>query len=126
MFISFSGATNIGQLIFLVKALAVIVDWLLFLSVYLIGSKFFNKKIGAVAAVLLSMCFPMYELNAWGGYTTVLGIVFILLVFLYLPLAVEKSGYLLVTFFVGFGLVLSHQLAAFLAVIILPPICFLC
>ena len=122
MFISFSGATDIGQLIFLVKALAVIVDWLLFLSVYLIGSKFFNKKVGAVAAVLLLMCFPMYEVNAFGGYTTVLAIAFMLLMFLYLPLAVEKFGYLLVTFFVSFALVLSHQLAAFLAVIILPPI----
>jgi hypothetical protein len=122
MVISFSGASGTGQLIFLVKALAVVIDWLLFLSVYLIGSKFFNKKIGAVAAVLLSMCFPIYELNAWGGYTTVLGIAFILLVFLYLPLAVEKPGYLLVTFVVGFGLVLSHQLATFLAVIILSPV----
>jgi hypothetical protein len=122
MVISFSGASGIGQLIFLVKVFAVIVDWLLFLSVYLIGSKFFNKKVGAIAAVLLLMCFPIYELNAWGGYTTVLGIAFILLVFLYLPLAVEKPGYLLVTFLVGFGLVLSHQLAAFLAVIILSPI----
>ncbi len=122
MLISFSGATGIGQLIFLVKALAVIVDWLLFLSVYLIGSKFFNKKIGAVAAVLLLMCFPIYEANAWGGYTTVLGIAFILLVFLYLPLAMEQFGYLVVTFFAAFALVLSHQLAAFLAVIILPPI----
>ena len=74
MFISFSGATGIGQQIFLVKALAAIVDWLLFLSVYLIGSKFFNKKVGAVAAVLLLMCFPIYEANALGGYTTVLGI----------------------------------------------------
>ena len=44
MFISFTGATDIGQLIFLVKALAVIVDWLLFLSVYLIGSKIFQQK----------------------------------------------------------------------------------
>jgi hypothetical protein len=122
MIISFSGASNIGQLIFLVKALAVIVDWLLFLSVYLIASKFFNKKVGAVASVLLLMCFPMYEVNAFGGYTTVLAIAFMLLVFLYLPLAVEKFGYLLVTFFVSFALVLSHQLAAFLAVIILPPI----
>jgi hypothetical protein len=122
MVISFSGASGTGQLIFLVKALAVVIDWLLFLSVYLIGSKFFNKKIGALAAVLLSMCFPIYELNAWGGYTTVLGIAFILLVFLYLPLAVEKPGYLLVTFVVGFGLVLSHQLATFLAVIILSPV----
>ena len=122
MLISFSGATGIGQQIFLVKALAVIIDWLLFLSVYLIGRKFFNKKIGAVAAVLLLMCFPIYEVNAWGGYTTVLGITFILLVFLYLTLAMEQFGYLVVTFFAAFALVLSHQLAAFLAVIMLPPI----
>jgi hypothetical protein len=122
MLISLSGATGVGQLVFLVKALAVLVDWLLFLSVYLIGSKFFNKKVGAVSAVLLAMCFPIYELNAWGGYTTVLGVAFIFLVLLYLPLAIEKSGYLIVTFFVGFGLVLSHQLAAFIAVIILPPV----
>ena len=79
--ISFSGASNVGQMIFLVKALAVIVNWLLFISVYLVGSKFFNKKIGAVAAVFLSMCYPMYELNTWGGYTTVLGIAFLLLLF---------------------------------------------
>ena len=122
MLISFSGATGIGQQIFLVKALAVIVDWLLFLSVYLIGRKFFNKKIGAVAAVLLLMCLPIYELNAWGGYTTVLGIAFILLVVLYLTLAMEQFGYLVVTFLAAFAVVLSHQLAAFLAVIILTPI----
>ena len=122
MLISFSGATGIGQQIFLVKALAVIIDWLLFLSVYLIGRKFFNKKIGAVAAVLLLMCFPIYEVNEWGGYTTVLGITFILLVFLYLTLAIEQFGYLAVAFFAAFGVVLSHQLAAFLAVIMLPPI----
>lgn len=122
MLISFSGATGIGQQIFLVKALAVIIDWLLFLSVYLIGRKFFNKKIGAVAAVLLLMCFPIFEANAWGGYTTVLGITFILLVFLYLTLAIEQFGYLVVTFFAAFALVLSHQLAAFLGVIMLLPI----
>jgi asparagine N-glycosylation enzyme membrane subunit Stt3 len=122
MLISLSGATGIGQQIFLVKILAVIIDWLLFLSVYLIGRKFFNKKIGAVAAVLLLMCFPIYEVNAWGGYTTVLGITFILLVFLYLTLAMEQFGYLVVSFLAAFALVLSHQLAAFLAVIMLPPL----
>ena len=84
MLISFSGATGIGQMIFLVKAFAAIVDWLLFLSVYLMASKFFSKKVGAVGAVLLLMCFPVFEANAFGGYTTVLGIAFILFVLLYL------------------------------------------
>jgi hypothetical protein len=122
MLISFSGASGVGQQIFLVKALAVIIDWLLFLSVYLVGRKFFSKKIGAVAAVLLLMCLPIYELNSWGGYTTVLGIAFILLVFLYLTSGMDNFGYLVVTFFAAFGIVLSHQLSAFLAVIMLPPI----
>ena len=122
LFISFSGATDIGQMIFLVKILAVIIDWLLFLSVYLIASKFFNKKVGAVAAVLLLMCFPIYEMNQFGGYTTVLALAFMLLVFLYTPLAIDRFGYLVVTFLAAFGVVLSHQLAAFLSVFIMPPI----
>jgi hypothetical protein len=122
MFISLTGATDIGQLIFLVKFLAALVDWLLFLSVYLIASKFFSKRVGVVAAVLLLMCFPMYEANQFGGYTTVLALAFMLLVLLYTPLAIEKFGYLVVTFFVAFGVVLSHQLAAFLAIFIMPPV----
>ena len=122
MFISLTGATDIGHLIFLVKALAVIIDWLLFLSVYLIASKFFNKRVGATASVLLLMCFPIYEVNQFGGYTTVLALAFMLLLFLYTPLAVEHFGYLVATFFVSFAVVLSHQLAAFLAIFIMPPI----
>jgi hypothetical protein len=125
MVISFSGASNVGQMIFLVKALAVIVNWLLFLSVYLVGSKFFNKKIGAVAAVFLSMCYPMYELNTWGGYTTVLGITFLLLLFYYSYLAAKQFGYIAVNFFLAFAVILSHQLTAFLAAVIMLPVLFL-
>jgi len=120
--ISFTGASSFGQLIFLVKAAAVLIDWLLFFSVYLIGAKFFGKKIGAIAAVLLLMCFPMYEINLWGGYTSVLGLAFMFLLFLYLPLAVKDFGHVMVTFLAGFSLVLSHQLATFLTVLILPPV----
>lgn len=122
MLISLSGATGIGQMIFLVKALAVVIDWLLFMSVYLLASKFFNKKVGAVSAVLLLMCFPVFEANQFGGYTTVLGITFLLFVLLYLTKAIEQFGYLVVTFLAAFAVVLSHQLAAFLAVIILIPV----
>ena len=120
--ISFTGATSVAQLIILEKALAVLIDWLLFFSVYLIGSKFFGKKIGVIAAVLLLFCVPMYELNLWGGYTTVLGLAFMFLLFVYLPLALKNFEHIVVTFFVAFSLVLSHQLTAFLTVLILPPI----
>jgi hypothetical protein len=122
MFISLTGATDISQLIFIEKILTVIVNWLLFMSVYLISSKMFSKKVGAVASVLLLMCFPIFELNQWGGYTTVLGIAFLILLLLYLPLSIEKFGYALVTFFVAFSVVLSHQLTTFLAAFMLPPL----
>ncbi len=118
--VSFTGASSFEQMIFLVKAAAVVIDWLLFLSVYLIGTKFFGKKVGAIAAVLLLMCFPMYEINLWGGYTSVLGLAFMFLLFLYLPLAVKDFGHVMVTFLAGFSLVLSHQLTTFVTVLVLP------
>ena len=120
--ISFTGATSVAQLIFLEKALAVVIDWLLFFSVYLIGSKFFGKRIGGVAAVLLLFCVPIFELNLWGGYTTVLGLAFLFLLLVYLPFALKTFEHIIITFFVAFSLVLSHQLTAFLTVLILPPI----
>lgn len=120
--ISFTNATSVAQLIFLEKALAVLIDWLLFFSVYLIGSKFFGKKIGVIAAVLLLFCVPIYELNLWGGYTTVLGLAFLFLLLVYLPLALKNLEHIVVAFFVAFSLVLSHQLTAFITVLILPPI----
>ncbi len=122
MFISVTGAASIGQFIFLVKILTAIVDWLLFMAVYLVARRFFDKRVAAVAVVFLLMCFPVYEMNQFGGSTTVLALAFMFLMFLYTPLAVERLGYLIVTFFTAFALVLSHQLAAFLAVFIMPPI----
>jgi hypothetical protein len=121
MFISLSGARDIGQLIFIVKALTVIVNWLMVMSVYLLASKFFTKKVGAIAAVLLLFCFPVFELNQWGGSTSVLGIAFLMLLLLYLPLSSKRFGYVVVTFFAAFSVVLAHQLATFLAVLVLPP-----
>jgi asparagine N-glycosylation enzyme membrane subunit Stt3 len=120
--ISFTGATTVLQMIFLVKATAAVISWLLVFSVYLMGAKFFGRKVGATAAVLLLLCFPMYEVNMFGGYTTVLALAFMILVLLYTLLTAERFAYLPVTFLTAFALVLSHQLAAFLAVFIMPPI----
>ena len=122
VFIAFTNAGSLEQLIIVVKVAAVLIDWLLFFSVYLLGAKFFGRRVGATAAVLLLLSFPIFELNLWGGYTTVLALAFMFLVLLYTPLATERFGYLLVTFFVAFALVLSHQLATFLAAFIMPPI----
>lgn len=120
--ITFTGATSIEQLILLVKVSAVLTNWLLLFGVYLISARVFNKKVGVIAASLLFACFPLFEINMWAGYTSVLGIAFMLLLFLYLPLAVEHKRYMIVACVSAFALVLSHQLTLFVSVLILTPI----
>jgi hypothetical protein len=122
MIISFSGATEITQYILILRVMTTVLDWLLFMSVYLLARKFFNRKVAIASLVLLLMCFPIYEANQFGGYTTVLALAFMVLVLLYTPLAVENYGYLVVAFFAAFSLVLGHQLGTFLAAFIFPPI----
>lgn len=122
MIISLSGATEITQYILILRVMTTVLDWLLFMSVYLLARKFFNRKVAITAVILLLMCFPIYEANQFGGYTTVLAMAFMVLVLLYTPLAVEHYGYLVVAFFAAFSLVLGHQLGTFLAAFIFPPI----
>ncbi|MCL1970538.1 MAG: hypothetical protein FWF66_03670 [Candidatus Bathyarchaeota archaeon] len=120
--ITFTGATSIEQLILLVKVSAVLTNWLLIFGVYLVSARVFNKKVGVIAASLLFACFPMFEINLWAGYTSVLGIAFMLLLFLYLPLAIEHKRYMIVACVAAFALVLSHQLTLFVSVLILAPV----
>jgi hypothetical protein len=119
--ISFTGAANIGQMLFLMKTLTALIDWLLLFSVYLLGAKFFGKKYGVLASALMLLSFPLYEINFWGGYPGILSVAFMCLLFLYLSFVRKGFGPILMTFIIAFSLVLSHDLATFLAVAILPP-----
>ena len=123
--IAFTGATEIGTLIFLIKTLTVLIDWLLILSVYLLGTKFFNKKTGFIAALFLFFCFPLYEINQWGGYTTILSLGLMSLLFMYISLERKGIGNTVTIFTLAFSLVLTHQLTTFLAFIIFPPFIFI-
>jgi len=85
-------------------------------------ANFFDKRVGLAAVILLLMCFPFLRRTSSAATRRFSRLAFMLLVFLYTPLAVERLGYLTVAFFVAFGLVLSHQLAMFLQFSIMPPI----
>lgn len=119
--IAFTGATSIEQLLFVMKALTALINWLLIASVYLIGAKFFGKKYGILASALMFLSLPLYEINSWGGYTSILSLAFMCLLFLYLPTITRGIQPVLITFFVSFSLVLSQQLGTFLAIFIIPP-----
>ena len=120
-FMAFTGATSIDQMLVLMKAVTALIDWLLVFSVYLIAAKFFSKKTGVLAAALLLVCFPLYEINSWGGYTSVISMAFMVLAFTYLALPMKSVWSALVTFILAFSVVMSHQLATFLSIFILPP-----
>lgn len=119
--IAFTGATSVEQVLFLMKALTALIDWLLVFSVYLMGAKFFGKKYGVLASALLLLCFPLYEINFWGGYTGLLGLTFMCLLFLYLPLVRKEFELVMITFIAAFSVVLSHSLATFVTAAILLP-----
>ncbi len=120
-FMAFTGITAAPQLLILAKAITALIDLFLILSIYLVAAKFFSKKTATLAAGLLLVCFPIYEINAYGGYASLLSIVFMMLTFLYLSSPAKGTGYTIIAFIFAFSLVLSHQLTTFLAVFILPP-----
>ena len=120
-FISFTGITDVGQLLILLKAVTALVDWILVFSVYVVGAKFLGKQTGVFAASFMLICLPLIELNSWGGYTSILSLVFMVLSLMYLSLPLKSLGNTLIAFILAFSLVLSHQLATFLAVFIVPP-----
>ncbi len=120
-FIAFTGATNVGESLVLMKAVTALIDWMLVFSVYLVAAKFFSKKTGVVAAMLLMLCFPLYEINSWGSYPSILSLAFMVLVFLYLALPLKNLGYTMVAFVLAFSMVMAHPFATFISVFILPP-----
>ena len=120
-FFAFTGVTSVEQKLILMKAFTALVDWLLIFSVYVVAAKFLGKKTGVLAASLMLLCFPLFELNSWGGYTSILSIAFMTLLLMYLALPLKSIGNTMVAFIFAFSMVLSHQLATFLAVFIVPP-----
>ena len=120
-FFVFTGVTSVEQKLILMKAVTALVDWLLVFSVFIVAAKFLGKKTGVLAASLMLLSFPLYELNSWGGYTSTLSIAFMTLLLMYLALPLKSIGNTIVAFIFAFSMVLSHQLATFLAVFILPP-----
>ncbi|MEM2911431.1 MAG: hypothetical protein QW146_02880 [Candidatus Bathyarchaeia archaeon] len=116
---SFTGATNFEHALFLTKALTVTLDWLLIFSVYLLGARLLNEGCGIIASSLMLLCFPLYEINFWGGYPSLLSIVYLCLMLFYLPSKRESYASKVIIFLTAFAIVLTHQFTTFLTFILL-------
>jgi hypothetical protein len=115
----FTGASDFESVLLLAKFLTIAFDWLLVFSVYLLGKKLVNRDVGVIASSLILLCFPLYEINFWGGYPSLLTIVYICLLLFYLPTKREGFVSKLITFVIAFCLVLTHHFATFLAIAVL-------
>jgi asparagine N-glycosylation enzyme membrane subunit Stt3 len=122
--LAFTGVTDFTQMILLMKVFTSLVNWLVVFSVYVVAAKFLDKKTGVLAAAVMLLCTPLFQQNAWGGYTSLLSLAFMTLCLMYLALSLKGTGNTAVAFILSFCLVLSHQLATFLAVIIIAPVLF--
>jgi hypothetical protein len=118
-YMTFTGATNVEQALFLLKMLTVTIDWLLIFSVYLLGARLLSEECGVIASFLMLLCLPLYEINFWGGYPSLLTVAYMCLLLFYLPSKKEGPAHKLIIFLVAFSIVLTHQFATFLTTIIL-------
>jgi len=115
----FTGASSFEHILLLMKLLTVAFDWLLIFSVYMLGTRLVNENVGLIASSMLLLCFPLYEINFWGGYPSLLSIAYIYLLFFELSTKREGLPDKLITFLTAFSLVLTHHFATFLVVSIL-------
>ncbi len=121
--IAFTGVNSIEGMLSVMKLLTALVDWLLVFSVYLVGRSF-SRKTAYVASVFMIVSFPVFEINFFGGYTGLLGLACMVLLFFLIPLSSKGVPYTITASVMAFSLVLSHQLAAFVAAVILLPFVF--
>ncbi|MEM0385808.1 MAG: hypothetical protein QXH64_05065, partial [Nitrososphaeria archaeon] len=118
-FIMFMNITRLEHAVFMMKLLTVTFDWLLILTVYLLGRKLYGADCGIIASSLLLFCFPLYEINFWGGYPSMLSMIYLCLIFLYLASRNWDFPHALIIFILAFSIILTHQFTTFLAVIVL-------
>lgn len=117
--IIFAGVSNLENALFIMKVLTATFDWLLIFSVYLLGARLHSEDVGIIASSLMLLCFPLYEINFWGGYPSLLSIAYMYLLFLYLSPKKEGWSYKVIAFITAFSVVLTHHFATFLTIIIL-------
>lgn len=120
VFITFTNASRLEHAVFLMKLLTAVFDWLLVLVVYLLGRRL-SPECGFMAFALLLLCFPFYEINFWGGYSSLLSIIFLYLTLLYLPSKNMNLQHAALIFILTFSSILTHQFTTFIAILIIGP-----
>jgi hypothetical protein len=120
----FAGTLDVMVAAFLLKLLIATFYVIIFLSTYLLSRKLFGIGVAVVSAVLTILSVPLFEMIFWGGYANFMGLAYIAFVFYIMNKDFRVTVKTLLLFLGAFTLVLSHQLAAFVFVLMFIPAFF--
>ena len=116
-----AGTLDVITAAFILKMLIATLNILILLSTYLLCRKLFGTGVAVAASVFTILSVPLSEMIFWGGYANFLGLAYIAFIFYIMNKDIHvylKMGLL----FVGsFTIVLTHQLATFVFILIFIP-----
>ena len=118
----FSGTLDVVASAFILKLLIATLNVLLLLSTFLLARRIFNIGVAVVSVVFTILSVPVFEMIFWGGYANFMGLAYIAFVFYIMNKDLGVIIKNLLLFLGAFTLVLSHQLTAFVFILMFVPI----
>jgi hypothetical protein len=103
------------------KFVVATINVLILLSTYLLGRRLLGRGVAVASAVFTILSVPLFEMIFWGGYANFLGLAYIALIFYIMNMNYGASVKTFLLFLVTFALVLTHQLASFVFLLVFVP-----
>jgi hypothetical protein len=117
----FAGTLDAMAAAFILKLLIATLNVLILLSTYLLSRKLFGTGVAVASAVFTILSVPLFEIIFWGGYANFLGLAYIAFIFYILNKDFRVPVKTFLLFLGTFTIVLSHQLATFVFVLMFVP-----
>lgn len=117
----FVGTLDVMAAAFILKLLIATLNVLILLSTYLLSRKLFGTGVAVASAVFTILSVPLLEIIFWGGYTNFLGLAYIAFIFYILNKDFRVPVKTFLLFLGTFTIVLTHQLATFVFVLMFVP-----
>jgi hypothetical protein len=120
----FVGTVDVMVASLVLRFVVATINVLILLSTYLLAKKLLGTGAAIASAVFTILSVPLFEMIFWGGYANFLGIAYIALIFYIMNKNYVVSVKAFLLFLVAFALVLTHQLATFVLILVFIPAFF--
>jgi len=97
------------------------INVLISVSTYLLARRLLGRGVAVASAMFMIVSIPFFEMIFWGGYANFLGLAYMALIFYIMTMDYSVSTKTFLLFLVTFALVLTHQLASFVFLLVFVP-----